>query len=40
MAEFDSAEKINVQQLSEILLPVYQSAKNCGFGSWVYDKQG
>lgn len=27
-------------QLSEILLPVYQSAKNCGFGSWVYDKQG
>ncbi len=27
-------------QLSEILLPVYQSAKNCGFGRWMYDKQG
>lgn len=27
-------------QLSEILLPVYQSAKNCGFGSWVYENQG
>lgn len=24
-------------QLSEILLPVYQSAKNCGFGNWVYE---
>ena len=27
-------------QLSEILLPVYQSAKNCGFGSWVYENRG
>lgn len=24
-------------QLSDILLPVYQSAKNCGFGRWVYQ---
>lgn len=21
--------------LSDVLLPVYQSAKNCGFGNWV-----
>lgn len=25
-------------QLEEIMLPVYQSAKNCGFENWVYQK--
>lgn len=26
-------------QLSDILLPVYQSAKNSGFGNWVYNSE-
>ena len=25
-------------QLSEVIYPVYQSAKNCGFHSWEYIK--
>ena len=24
-------------ELQSIILPVYQSAKNCGFGSWLYE---
>ena len=27
----------NTSELESILLPVYQSAKNCGFGTWQYD---
>lgn len=26
-------------QLQDILLPVYQSARNCGFGEWVYKEK-
>lgn len=26
------------KNLSEVLEPVYKSAKNCGFGNWVYQK--
>lgn len=26
-------------QLSEVIMPVYQSARNCGFRNWVYDNK-
>lgn len=28
------------EELKSIILPVYQSAQNCGFGRWKYSKEG
>ena len=27
-------------ELENVLYPVYQSAKNCGFGNWIYEARG
>ncbi len=30
------SKEIFTGQLSEVIMPVYQSARNCGFKKWVY----